>query len=115
MSQITWRTTGRFQPVCARSSASFSDGVRYPSVLRGGAQAQLTERRVAGRCRCHTPAHENKGAGGVVNGDEVRNIRFRKGSCYAASQVNDLLDRIAAELDAGRPVGWLITSATILG
>ena len=65
-----------------------------------------------GRCRCHTPAYEKKHVGALVNGDEVRNIRFPKGSGYAASQVNDLLDRIAAELDAGRPAGPLITSAT---
>jgi len=45
----------------------------------------------------------------VVNGDEVRNITFGKG-LYDASQVNELLDRIAAELDAGRPAGTLIAS-----
>jgi DivIVA domain-containing protein len=47
----------------------------------------------------------------VLNGDEVRNITFGKG-LYDASQVDDLLDRIAAELDAGRPAGPLIASAT---
>ena len=49
-----------------------------------------------------------------MNGDEVRNIglsRFR-GRGYRASEVNDLLLRIAAELDAGRPVGPLIANAT---
>jgi DivIVA domain-containing protein len=47
----------------------------------------------------------------VLNGDEVRNITFGKG-LYDASQVDDLLGRIAAELDAGRPAGPLIASAT---
>jgi DivIVA domain-containing protein len=47
----------------------------------------------------------------VVNGDEVRNITFGHG-LYDASQVSELLDRIAAELDAGRPAGPLIASAT---
>lgn len=46
-----------------------------------------------------------------MNGDEVRNVRFRRGF-YDASQVNDLLDRIAAGLDAGRPAGPLIANAT---
>jgi len=48
----------------------------------------------------------------VMNGDEARNITFGKGD-YDASQVNDLLARIAAELDAGRPAGPLIANATI--
>ena len=30
-----WWAWGRVQPVCARSSASFSDGVNQPRVLRG--------------------------------------------------------------------------------
>jgi DivIVA domain-containing protein len=50
-----------------------------------------------------------------VNGDEVRNITFGKGfgnrQYYDAAQVNDLLDRIAAELDAGRPAAPLIAAA----
>jgi DivIVA domain-containing protein len=47
----------------------------------------------------------------VLNGDEARNITFGKGM-YDTSQVNDLLDRIATELDAGRPAGPLVTNAT---
>ena len=47
----------------------------------------------------------------VVNGDDVRNVKFGNGG-YDKPQVDDLLDRIAAELDAGRPAGPLITSAT---
>jgi DivIVA domain-containing protein len=47
----------------------------------------------------------------VVNGDGVRNIKFRRG-VYDAAQVNALLDRVAAELDAGRPAGPLIANAT---
>ena len=46
-----------------------------------------------------------------MNGDEVRNVKFGRG-LYDAAQVNDLLARIAAELDAGRPAGPLIANAT---
>ena len=46
-----------------------------------------------------------------MNGDEVRDVRFPSGS-YDASQVDDLLRRIAVELDAGRPAGPLIAGAT---
>ena len=45
-----------------------------------------------------------------MNGDDVRDIKFRRGS-YDASQVDDLLRRVAIELDAGRPVGPLIANA----
>ena len=51
-----------------------------------------------------------------MNGDEVRNVRFTKtivSGNYDASEVNDLLDRIAAELDAGRPAGPLIANAAL--
>jgi DivIVA domain-containing protein len=51
----------------------------------------------------------------VLNGDEARNVTFNTGGIrggYDASQVNDLLDRIAAELHAGRPAGPLIANAT---
>jgi DivIVA domain-containing protein len=48
----------------------------------------------------------------VVNGDDVRNVKFGNGG-YDKPQVDDLLDRIAAELDAGRPAGPLIANATI--
>lgn len=46
-----------------------------------------------------------------MNGDEVRNVKFSDGE-YEASQVRDLLERIAAELDAGRPARPLIENAT---
>jgi DivIVA domain-containing protein len=52
-----------------------------------------------------------------VNGDEVRNVRLPRGgplplgSTYDASEVDDLLDRIAAELDVGRAAGPLIADA----
>ena len=46
-----------------------------------------------------------------MNGDEVRNVEFSEGD-YDASQVNELLERIAAELDAGRPTRPLIANAT---
>jgi len=63
-------------------------------------RTQLTEKRVATRCWCHTPAHETESPGLAVNGDEVRNIKFRRGhrQYYDASQVNEVLYRIAAEL-----------------
>jgi DivIVA domain-containing protein len=46
-----------------------------------------------------------------MNGNEVRDFGFGSGG-YAASQVDDLLRRIAVELDAGRPVGPPIANAT---
>jgi DivIVA domain-containing protein len=45
-----------------------------------------------------------------VNGDEVRNVTFSPG-LYSAAEVSDLLERVAAELDAGRPAGPLIADA----
>jgi DivIVA domain-containing protein len=54
---------------------------------------------------------ERKGPGQPVTGDEVRNVRFPEGSGYDRSEVDDLLNRIAAELDAGRPAGPLIQNA----
>ena len=45
-----------------------------------------------------------------MNGDEVRNVTFSRG-LYTAAEVNDLLERVAAELDAGRPAGPLIADA----
>ena len=36
-----------------------------------------------------------------MNGNEVRNVKFSPG-LYSAAEVNDLLERVAAELDAGR-------------
>jgi hypothetical protein len=52
-----------------------------------------------------------------VKGDAVRNVKFSRGAkfstgVYDASQVDDLLERIAAELDAGRPAGPVISNAT---
>ena len=48
-----------------------------------------------------------------MNGDEVRDTWFlRRRRSYDASEVDDLLDRVAAELDAGRPAGPLIENAT---
>jgi len=47
-----------------------------------------------------------------MNGDEVRCVGFRSRGGYDASQVDDLLRRIAVELDAGRPAGPLIAGAT---
>jgi DivIVA domain-containing protein len=46
-----------------------------------------------------------------VTGDEVRNVKFSSGGMYDVPQVNDLLERIAAELDAGRPARPLIENA----
>jgi len=49
-----------------------------------------------------------------VTGQEVRNARFRPSvGGYDASQVDDLLRRIAVELDAGRPAWPLIADATL--
>jgi DivIVA domain-containing protein len=47
-----------------------------------------------------------------VNGDEVRGTSFMlRGGGYNVSEVDDLLGRVAAELDAGRPARPLIESA----
>jgi DivIVA domain-containing protein len=46
-----------------------------------------------------------------VNGDQVRNVRLPQRGGYRAADVDDLLNRVAAELDAGRPAGPLIASA----
>ncbi len=73
---------------------------------------------------CHTPGREGQSSQPVawpgcsappVNGDEVRDtwfLRRRGREGYDASEVDDLLDRVAAELDAGRPAGPLIEKAT---
>ena len=47
-----------------------------------------------------------------MNGDDVRDVRFLRRGGYDASQVDDLLRRVAMDLDAGRPVGPLIATAT---
>lgn len=54
---------------------------------------------------------ERKAPGQPVTGDEVRTVRFPQGYGYDRSEVDDLLNRIAAELDAGRPAGPLIPNA----
>lgn len=48
-----------------------------------------------------------------MNGDDIRHARFARPTWggYDASQVDDLLRRIAVELDAGRPAGPLIANA----
>jgi DivIVA domain-containing protein len=61
-----------------------------------------------------------QGVGAAMTGDEVRDVRFFSHASgynisdegYDASEVDDLLRRIAAELDAGRPAGPLIANAT---
>src|SRR5262245_20568486 len=55
-------------------------------------------------------SHENQSPGTVVNANEVRDVGFRRGY-YNAAQVDDLLGRLAMELDAGRPVRPLIANA----
>ncbi len=47
-----------------------------------------------------------------MNGDDVRAVRFCRGQ-YRAAEVDDLLRRVAAELDAGRPAGPLIDNAKV--
>ncbi len=68
----------------------------------------------------HTSAHDEQGSWPVpgpghqalaVNGDEVRALRFRSGKFEAYLEVDELLRHVAAELDAGRPVGPLIKNA----
>jgi len=47
-----------------------------------------------------------------VDGNEVRRLVFPQTGGYDTAAVDELLDRIAAELDAGRPVAHLIEGAT---
>jgi len=50
-----------------------------------------------------------------MNSDEVRDIRFLRTKVeggYVTSEVDDLLDTVAVELDAGRPAEPLIAAAT---
>jgi len=62
---------------------------------------------------------ESKGPGQPVNGDQVRDTRFwQPGDLgepdgYDAGEVDDLIRCVAAELDAGRPAGPVIESATL--
>lgn len=58
----------------------------------------------------HTQAHADKRPRSAVNADALRNIKFRKG-IYDQSDVNELLGRIASEIDAGRRAGRLIANA----
>ena len=46
-----------------------------------------------------------------MNGDEVRRLRFTRNGGYDGAAVDELLARVAAELDAGRPVAPLIDGA----
>ena len=46
------------------------------------------------------------------NADGIRDVRFLSGGGYDTSQVDELLRRVAVELDAGRPVEPLIANAT---
>jgi DivIVA domain-containing protein len=50
-----------------------------------------------------------------MNGDQVRDTRFHPtgNAGYRARDVDELLGRVVAELDAGRPVGQLIKNATL--
>jgi DivIVA domain-containing protein len=48
-----------------------------------------------------------------VDGNEVRRLVFPQSRGYDTAAVDELLDRIAAELDAGRPVAHLIEDATL--
>jgi DivIVA domain-containing protein len=48
----------------------------------------------------------------LVTGDEVRDMMFLPSGGYDVAEVDDLLRRVATELDAGRPAGPLIRNAT---
>lgn len=71
---------------------------------------------------CHTPGHERQGLWPLarpgsyappMNGGEIRDTRFLRGFGwgYDVSEVDELLRRVAAELDADRPVRSLIENA----
>jgi hypothetical protein len=62
--------------------------------------------------RCHTAAHADDCRQVQVNGDELRSLALPEEYIgYLASDVDDLLLRVAGEMDAGRPVGELVANA----
>ena len=48
-----------------------------------------------------------------MDGNEVRRLVFPQSRGYDTAAVDELMDRIATELDAGRPVADLIENATL--
>jgi len=98
---------------------------RGPSpARRGRLPARLARTEPGARRWRHTSAYDKQSSRPVakpdrnappVNGDEVRAVSFntRAVEAYRAREVDDLLRRVAAELDAGRPVGQLIKNATL--
>ena len=60
----------------------------------------------------HYRAMRVDGGEAAVNGDEVRRLIFPRGKGYDTAAVEELLDRVATGLDAGRPVAPLIEDAT---
>jgi hypothetical protein len=92
-----------------RQQASYALDWDLPrSDLSAAAQLEydrLAREREAAR---HAPDREHPAE---RPGDAVRNVKFSRGT-YDVSQVNDLFERIAAELDAGRPAGPVIANAT---
>jgi DivIVA domain-containing protein len=48
-----------------------------------------------------------------MDGNEVRRLVFPQSGGYDTAAVDELLDRIATELDAGRPIAHLIENATL--
>jgi hypothetical protein len=48
-----------------------------------------------------------------VNGDGLRRLALPEGYGYLASDVDELLLRVADEMDAGRPVGGLVANAAL--
>jgi hypothetical protein len=49
---------------------------------------------------------------GLVNGDELRGLVLPENYGYMAADVDDLLARVADEIDARRPIGTLVANAT---
>jgi len=94
----------------------------HPLHGAGGHQLDLPGCEPGTRRWRHTSAYDKQDSRPVarpdsnappVNGDEVWAVRFSAGEfeAYEAREVDDLLRRVAAELDAGRPAGPLIESA----
>jgi hypothetical protein len=48
-----------------------------------------------------------------VYGDELRRLALPEGRGYLASDVDELLLRVADEMDTGRPVGGLVANAAL--
>jgi DivIVA domain-containing protein len=99
-----------------RSELSMAAQLEYdrlrPAWERGEARpaaGELEAARLAWEARHAWEGSRARGQARPVNGDEIRDTTFLiAGGGYDVAQVDDLLRRIAAEIDADRPIEPLI-------